>query len=182
MNLYCKSGLRKEPLVADTSTTAPPKQPTASDVELLSVAIGLELAMVDLYGKFASGSQGDTKAVAQLFKGNHRAAAQALAGLIGRKAPTGRDEKFFADNSAKAAASGKDAISAMAELENAMVATHISVLGNVKGTDGANLVASIIPIAARQAAVLVGLSGKTALDDILAFDPAAIIGADKAES
>jgi len=166
--------------VADTTTTAPPKQPTSGDVALLSTAIGLELAMIDLYGRAAAASSGQMKTIANLFGENHRAAAQALSGLVGRKAPTGRDANFYSENSAAAGESdAKKLAEAMAGLENSLVATHISVLGKLQGVDGANLVASIIPTEARQAAVLVGLSGKTSLDDILAFDPEAVVGADK---
>lgn len=168
--------------MADTTTTAPPKQPTEGDATLLSVAIGLELAMVDLYAR-ATAAGGDLKDVATLFGENHRAAAQALSGLVGRKAPTSRDSQFFSENSAGAGeADVKKRAEHLAGLENALVATHISVLGKLQGVDGANLVASIIPTEARQAAVLVGLSGKTSLDDILAFDPEAVVGADKAKS
>lgn len=166
--------------MADTTTTAPPKQPTTGDVALLSTAIGLELAMIDLYGRAAAASSGQMKTVANLFGENHRAAAQALSGLVGRKAPTSRDAEFFSANSAAAGESdAKKLAEAMAGLENSLVATHIAVLGKLQGVDGANLVASIIPTEARQAAVLVGLAGKTSLDDILAFDPEAVVGADK---
>lgn len=168
--------------MADTTTTAPPKQPTTGDVALLSVAIGLELAMIDLYARAASAG-GSLKDVATLFGENHRAAAQALSGLVGRQAPTSRDSKFFSDNSdAAGAADAKARAEHLAGLENSLVATHISVLGKLKGVDGANLVASIIPTEARQAAVLVGLAGKSALDDILAFDPEAAVGAEKTNS
>ena len=157
--------------MADTSTTAPPKQPTAADAALLSYALGLEFAMVDIYARAAAGAKDDMKAVAELFGAHHRAAAQSLTGLLGRKAPTSRNEKFFAEQSTKAAGgTTKEAAAHLAGLENAMVATHLKVLGTLRGIDGAALVASIIPIEARQAAVLVGLSGSTELDDIMALD------------
>jgi Ferritin-like domain len=162
--------------VADTSTTAPPKQPTAADAALLSYALGLEFAMVDIYARAAAGAKDELKSVAELFGAHHRAAAQSLTGLLGRKAPTGRNEAFYAEQS-KAASGGtaKDTAAHMAGLENAMVATHLKVLSTLRGIDGAALVASIIPIEARQAAVLVGLSGATALDDIMALDAEAAI-------
>lgn len=162
--------------MADTSTTAPPKQPTAADAALLSYALGLEFAMVDIYARATSGAKDDLKAVAELFGAHHRAAAQSLTGLLGRKAPTGRNEKFYAEQSKKASGgSAEETATHLAGLENAMVATHLKVLGALRGTDGAALVASIIPIEARQAAVLVGLSGSTALDDIMALDAEAAI-------
>ena len=45
-------------------------------------------------------------------------------------------------------------IRAMYELESSLAASYSSVLGNLQGTDGAALVASIQPIEARQAVVL----------------------------
>ena len=162
--------------MADTSTTAPPKQPTAADAALLSYALGLEFAMVDIYARATSGAKDDLKAVAELFGAHHRAAAQSLTGLLGRKAPTGRHEKFYAEQSKKASGGAVEETAAhLAGLENAMVSTHLKVLGALRGTDGAALVASIIPIEARQAAVLVGLSGSTALDDIMTLDAEAAI-------
>lgn len=165
--------------MADTSTTAPPKQPTAADVNLLSFAIGLELAMIDLYAKHAAGVKGDAKAVAELFGANHRAAAQALAGLVGRKAPTTRNEAFYAEHAPKTTGDAKETAAYMAGLENAMVATHLNVLGSLRGVDGAGLVASIVPIEARQATVLVGQSGSTSLDDLMALDPETAIDPEK---
>lgn len=135
--------------------------------------------MVDLYAKNAAGAKDDAKAVANLFSANHRAAAQAIAGLIGRKAPTTRNQAFYAEHAPKASGDAKETAAYMASLENALVATHLKVLGAVSGTDGASLVASILPIEARQAAVLVGLSGSTALDDIMALDPEAAIDPEK---
>jgi hypothetical protein len=164
--------------VADTTTTAPPKQPTAPDAALLSFAIGLELAMVDLYGRAAVAGGKEVKPVAELCGANHRAAAQALSGLVGRKAPTARNGAFFSEHS-KALDDAAKVAEHMAGLENAMVATHLAVLGQLRGVDGANLVASIIPTQARQAAVLVALSGKTSLDDILALDTETAIDAEK---
>ena len=162
--------------MADTSTTAPPKQPTSADAALLSYALGLEFAMVDIYARATAAAKDDLKAVAELFGAHHRAAAQSLTGLLGRKATIGRNEKFFAEQSAKAAGgTTRDIAAHLAGLENAMVATHLKVLGTLRGIDGAALVASIIPIEARQAAVLVGLSGSTALDDIMALDAEAAI-------
>jgi hypothetical protein len=157
--------------VADTSTTAPPKQPTAADAALLSFALSLEFAMVDIYARATAGAKDDLKSLTELFGAHHRAAAQSLTGLLGRKAPTGRNESFYAEQSkAVSGGSAKETAAHLAGLENAMVATHLKVLGTLRGIDGAALVASIIPIEARQAAVMVGLSGATALDDIMALD------------
>jgi hypothetical protein len=43
----------------------------------------------------------------------------------------------------------------------------LSVLGSLKGTNGAELIASIIAIEARHATVLGALAGKKGLDDLL---------------
>ena len=162
--------------MADTTTTAPPKQPTSADVALLSFGLGLEFAMIDLYTRAANASKDEMKTIAELFGAHHRAAAQSLTGLLGRKAPTARNEKFYAAQSAKAGeGSAKELATHMASLENALVVTHINVLSQLRGIDGASLVASIIPIEARQAAVLVQMSGSSSLDDIMALDAEASI-------
>jgi hypothetical protein len=132
--------------------------------------------MVDIYARVAAAAKDDLTSVTELFGAHHRAAAQSLVGLLGRKAATDRNEKFFAEQVAKAPdGTARDTAAHLAGLENAMVATHLRALGTLRGIDGAALVASIIPIEARQAAVLVGLSGSTALDDIMALDAAAAI-------
>jgi starch phosphorylase len=54
-----------------------------------------------------------------------------------------------------------------AEHGKASADVHLGVLGTITGTDGAQLIASIIPVQGRHAAVLAGFAGKKGLGDIL---------------
>ena len=150
------------------TTSAPPKQPTANDIGTLQFVYGLELAMNTLYLKAASKVDKDTKPVIEMFGAHHLAYAQSIAGLLGRNAPTEMNKSFFAAfSSAAANGSGKEIAATLLTLENTMMKTHNGVLSVLAGTDGAKLVASIIAVQARHAAVLAGLAGKTDLDSLL---------------
>ena len=150
------------------TTTAPPKQPTKSDIAVLQFAHGIELAMTALYTKASAAAGKDLKVVLDLFGGHHLAYAQTLAGLLGRSAATTQNASFYTAF-LSAASSGSDAEIAgtFLSLENSLVKTHLGVLGTITGTDGAKLVASIISVQGRNAAVLASLAGKNGLGDIL---------------
>ena len=155
-----------------TTTTAPPKQPTTSDITLLAFAHGLELAMNALYTKAVAKAGKDNKPVFELFGAHHLAYAQALSGLLGAARAKSQNSSFFSAFST-AAGSGSDAelAATFLSLENAMAKTHIELLASLKSTDAANLIASISAVEGRHAAVLAGLTGKT--DLALALDNAA---------
>ena len=150
------------------TTTAPPKQPTKSDIAILQFAHGIELAMNALYTKASAAAGKDLKIVLDLFGGHHLAYAQSLAGLLGRSAATTQNASFYTAF-LSAASSGSDAELAgtFLSLENSLVKTHLGVLGTITGTDGAQLIASIISVQGRHAAVLASLAGKKGLGDIL---------------
>ena len=150
------------------TTTAPPKQPTKSYIAVLQFAHGIELAMTALYTKASAAAGKDLKVVLDLFGGHHLAYAQTLAGLLGRSAATTQNASFYTAF-LSAASSGSDAEIAgtFLSLENSLVKTHLGVLGTITGTDGAQLVASIISVQGRHAAVLASLAGKNGLGDIL---------------
>jgi hypothetical protein len=139
-----------------TSTTAPPRDPTESDRELLAFANTVELAAAELYaiGLESGGLDEDTTAIAVGFADHHRQAAEAIAGLIGADAPNEPNDAVV--RALRSSFDGdQDAIvEAAFELESAAAATHLELLGELRGTDGAALVASIQPIEARQAVVL----------------------------
>lgn len=150
------------------TTTAPPKQPTKSDIAILQFAHGIELAMTALYTKASAAAGKDLKVILDLFGGHHLAYAQSLAGLLGRSAATSQNASFYTAF-LSAASSGSDAELAgtFLSLENSLVKTHLGVLGTITGTDGAQLIASIISVQGRHAAVLASLAGKKGLGDIL---------------
>lgn len=151
------------------TTTAPPKQPTKSDIALLHFAHGIELAMTALYAKASTAAAGkDLKTVFDMFGQHHLAHAQSLAGLLGRSSATTQNAGFYTAF-VTAASSGSDTELAgtFLSLENSLVKTHLGVLGIITGTDGAQLVASIISVQGRHAAVLASFARKKDLGDIL---------------
>ena len=150
------------------TTTAPPKQPTKSDIAILQFAHGIELAMTALYAKASAAAGKDLRTVCDMFGGHHLAHAQSLAGLLGRSSATTQNASFYTAF-LSAASSGSDAELAgtFLSLENSLVKTHLGVLGTITGTDGAQLIASIISVQGRHAAVLASLAGKKGLGDIL---------------
>ena len=150
------------------TTTAPPKQPTKSDIAILQFAHGIELAMTALYTKASAAAGKDLKVVLDLFGGHHLAYAQSLAGLLGRSAATSQNASFYtAFLSATSSGSDAELAGTFLSLENSLVKTHLGVLGTITGTDGAQLIASIISVQGRHAAVLASLAGKKGLGDIL---------------
>lgn len=142
--------------------------PTA-DKPLLIAAQSAELAVHDLYlnAIAKAGFSGDELATMQLFAEHHLAYVQAIAGLLGSDAPFERDnaiyQQFLGATSSKATA-----VSTLQTLENTLAATHTDILSRLEGTNGAELVASIITVEARHAAVfgtLPTLSLSSALDN-----------------
>jgi len=157
--------------VSAPTTTAPPKQPTKSDIAVLQFAHGIELAMTALYTKASAAAGKDLKTVFSLFGGHHLAQAQALAGLLGRSSATTQNASFYtAFITAASSGSDTELAGTFLSLENSLVKTHLGVLGTITGTDGAQLVASIIPVQGRHAAILASFAGKKGLGDILDND------------
>jgi hypothetical protein len=139
-----------------TTTTAPPRRPTDADRELLTFANTLELAAAELYGvALAAGTlDDDTTAIVVGFADHHRQYAEAIAGLIGSDAPNQANEAVLREFESEFEGDQESILEAAFELEQAVAATHLAILGELRGTDGAALVASIQPIEARQAVVL----------------------------
>lgn len=145
------------------SAGAPPR----ADRDLLSFAQTAELAVHDLYLVAAESSRigEDEAAMFRLFAEHHLAAAQAIAGLIGSDAPNARSEELFGQF--RSAASSAP-MATMQAIENTLAATHTDLLGRLESTSAATLVASVITVTARRAAVygvLPELSLTSALDN-----------------
>jgi hypothetical protein len=155
--------------VAATTTTAPPKRPTDADTKLLGFAQQVELSAVALYDVALSGkAAGDAAPVFIAIRESHQAYAQVLGGLLGRLAPgeaagdvVSSLTKVFQSDSLKGLAA------AAYDLEGAAVATHQELLGQLIGTDGAALIASILIAEARHATVLADIGGQKDLDTLL---------------
>lgn len=161
---------------AATTTTAPPKRPAGDDVQLLDFAQSVELAAVALYDiTLAAGALSDTTlAVVTQVHQAHVSYAQSLNALLGRQA-SGTALADVIDAFSDAFGGSEDEFLAAAyTFEDTAVATHTELLGQVLGTDGAQLIASILIIEARQALVFADLSGETDLDALIFTDAKAI--------
>lgn len=151
----------------ETTTTAPPKRPVGDDAALLGFAATVELAAIEAYDTVLRRAESkvitvddSTALVARAFREHHRSYAEALKALIGPGAPKTANKAVLAEFSAALTSSDPAvALGAAAQLENIATATHGSLVGQLVGTDGAALVASIMVIEARQATVLQSLLG-----------------------
>ncbi len=131
-----------------------------------------ELAVRDLYdtalraGAFSDEQTG----VLQLFRDHHTAYAQAINGIIGKSAINKRNESLYSSNSDLVTAS-TTSLPTLQSLENILVATHTTIVGSLIGMDAVTLIASILIVEARHAAVF-GSAPKmdvaSALNDVAA--------------
>ena len=137
-----------------TPRIIPQEQPIDADLVLLNAAQSAELAVRDLYNEELNlrTFSDDQKSVLELFRDHHTAYGQALNGLLGKSATNLRNESLFASYSDQGR-STDESLSTLQALENILVATHTSIVGLLVGKDGANLLASILMVEARHAAV-----------------------------
>ncbi|MHB1090619.1 MAG: ferritin-like domain-containing protein [Ilumatobacteraceae bacterium] len=143
------------PVVKTGTTTAIlPKQPIEADLVLLNAAQSAELAVRDVYNTAldAGGFSDVQQSVLELFRDHHTAYAQALNGLLGKSATNIRNESLYSSY-ANQVQSTTTSLSMLQALENILVATHTTIVGSLVGLDGTNLVASILMVEARHAAV-----------------------------
>jgi hypothetical protein len=155
---------------ADTTTTAPPKRPTADDTALLGAAQQVELTTLALYDQAIGKAKGWTPEQATLMttlREAHHAFANAISGLLGRVAPNGPNETILAQRGSKFTGNSGDVLLAAADLESSLVATHLDVLAKLQGVNGAALVASILSSEARHVTALRDLGGVTDLSALL---------------
>ena len=148
----------------------PPKQPTAADLVLLNEAQSAELAVRDLYdvALLAGGFSDLQVSVLELFRDHHTTYAQALNGLLGKSAINKRNETVFSSNTDQVRSSATSLMT-LQSLENILVATHTAIVGSLVGLDATNLMASILIVEARHAAVFSSapkMDVAKALDDV----------------
>lgn len=158
-------------MTASKTNSAPPiKRPTVADVKLLAAAQSTELAARDLYNSaIAAGAGGDHLASLVALAAHHDAYAQSISSLIGGDAPQTRDDQLF---NSLVADFGSDTVGvalAAHGLENSIVAEHTILVGELVGTDGAALMASIVITEARHCVALATLAGKSPVADIDLF-------------
>ena len=134
--------------------STPPAQPTDADKQLLLFSQGVELAARDLYKKAVdSGKYSDDElAMLTLFGEHHNSYAQAINGLIGKVATNKRNESLYSTHVGQLA-SAQSAYASLQSLENTLTTTNTDILGQLRGLDAARILASIITIEARMAAV-----------------------------
>jgi hypothetical protein len=151
-------------------TSTPPRRPSAADSALLGFAQEAELAARDLYrAAAAAGSGGDQNASIATLAAHHDAASQAISALIGRDAPQSRLDSVFDAFESRFTGDTGDLALAAHELENTMVATHLSLLEALDGTDGVALVSSVVIAEARHVSAMAALAGLSPVADIEAY-------------
>jgi hypothetical protein len=147
-----------------------PVRPTEADNELLASAQAAALATRDLYqAAVAAGATGDHTATFVSLAAHHDAYAQAISSLIGRAAPQARDDELFSANKSDFESDATTAALAAHTLENSLVAAHTELIGELEGTEGAALIASMVVIESRHVVALATIAGKSPVGDIDLF-------------
>ena len=147
-----------------------PVRPTEADTELLASAQANALATRDLYqAAVAAGVGGDHTASFVAIAAHHDAYAQAISSLIGRAAPQARDNGIFSANKSDFESDTATAALAAHALENSLVSAHTELIGELEGTEGAALIASMVVIESRHVVALATIAGKSPIDDIDLF-------------
>ncbi len=157
-------------VVAAGSTTVPPKRPTDDDTTLLAAALEIELTAQGLYVRAIQTVEGWTAEQATVMttlRQAHLAYGNSLSGLLGKSAPSTRDEALFNQWKADFSGSTDDVLKKASELESSLVASYLDVLAKLQGLNGASLVASIITAEARHSTVLLDLAGVTDEGELL---------------
>ena len=132
------------------------------------VVAGLIQRAAILYDVALGGKDYDdsTRAVLATIRESHEAYATSLSGLLGRTAPQ-QPDPVFDELQPSFSGDASSVLDAAGALESTAVATHTDILGRLRGTDGAALIASILIVEARHGTVLAALNGATSLDDLL---------------
>ena len=154
-----------------TTTTLPPKRPSPSDIVFLNFAESVELAARDLYqSSIDAGAKDD---LVTMLVANHRGYADIIRGILGTRSVGVRANDLYDTESSKFAVADMTALAPPAyDLESTLAATHADLLAKLEGTDGARIIASILIVEARQAAVLADVAGRSGDFDAL-FDDSA---------
>jgi hypothetical protein len=140
-----------------------------SDTKLLAFAQTLELTTRDIYAVVLTRKSlsDDESALLEQFHSHHVSYEQALNGLLSKNAANKRDEAIYASFSAKVS-EAQNIWVALLEIENIMVASHTKAIETIESAKIAALIASIITVEARHAAILASQTTtniSTALDN-----------------
>jgi hypothetical protein len=144
--------------VPASTTTEVRKAPTAEDVEILSFAQTLELALVEVYGAaLATGKLAeDVLPLVAAFRDHHLQHGQAYAGPAGKAALNVANAGLVDEYVPRieGAADQAAVLTVLFELENSAAASYTGALAEVRGLDAAATMANILPIESRHAVVL----------------------------
>jgi Ferritin-like domain len=152
-----------------------PTELDEADRDLLGYAVTLEMACVALYSSLmtSGGLSSEAGAVAATLRDHHEIHGRACAALAGNSNPYTANATMVDEYAAGFA--GGDLASAW-EVEERMVASHLALLGLVKGAKGSESLGSIINADAAHAVVMATLSGNEPLVEVErvagVFDPA----------
>lgn len=162
------------PAAASTPTTdAQPGIPTDADKVLMEQVIGFELAASDLYAAALESVPEDLAVAIDVMAQNHRAYAQAAAGIAGLSANVVNAEVFDA-NVAAFTGPSEEMLEAAHTLEQTAVATHTALISEYESADAIALTASIAVVEARQATVIADLLGVDDFDILFGNDQPAL--------
>ena len=142
---------------------------SSPDIKVLAFAHTLELTTRDTYAAaVARKSLGDDeRALLEQFHANHVAYEQSLNGLLSKNAATKRDDAIYTSFNAKLSES-QNIWLALLEIENTMIVSHTKAIETIESAQVAALLASMITVEARHAAILASQSTtnlSTALDN-----------------
>lgn len=142
---------------------------SSSDIKLLAFAHTLELTTRDIYivAVARKSLSDDERALLEQFHANHVAYEQSLNGLLSKNAVTKRDDAIYASFSTKLS-EAQNIWLALLEIENIMIASHTKAIETIESAKVAALVASMITVEARHAAILASQATtniSTALDN-----------------
>ena len=126
-----------------------------SDTKLLAFAQTIELTTRDIYATVLTRKSlsDDESAMLEQFHAHHVAYEQTLNGLLSKNAANKRDEAIYVSFSAKLS-EAQNIWVALLEIENIMIASHTKAIETIESAKIAALIASIIIVEARHAAIL----------------------------
>jgi len=126
-----------------------------ADTKLLAFAQALELSIRDVYATLVErGTKtGDELAILELMHSHHVAYQQSLNGVLGKKAATTRNDEVFTKTVA-ALSDPSQTWPVLLDLENTAVATHSAIVERIESPKAASLIASVVMLGARHAAII----------------------------
>lgn len=157
--------------VARPAAAAPPSSPTEDDVAVLGQAMAAELTAASLYQvAIDAGLDADTAELADVFRANHTAYADQIAGAAGLSA-NARNEELFDQFESDFDTSDVTTFATTANaMENTLAETHTGLFNGYDSIDARTLTSSIVVVEARMATVLADLADLAGDLDAL-FEP-----------